>query len=65
MSAVETLREQLMADLERVGDLAVRFALGDKSVKQEKDQLEGAVEIKEVILASLEPVKGDRKPPSW
>ena len=65
MSAVETLREQLMADLERVGDLGVRFALGDKSVKQEKDQLEGAAEAKEVILASLDPVKGDGKPPSW
>ena len=39
----EALREQLMDDLINLHRLILRYADGDKAVKVERDQLEGAV----------------------
>ncbi len=51
--AIECLQTQLLNDMERFGDLLNRFALGDATIKAERDQLEGAVEIKLAILEGL------------
>ena len=50
---VKNLQAQLMGDLERFGVLMGRYAMGERSVKAERDQLEGAVEIKLAILEGL------------
>ncbi|MCZ6635590.1 MAG: hypothetical protein O7G87_19490 [bacterium] len=50
---IENLQEQLMKDMERFGGLMNRYSLGEASVKQERDQLEGALEIKLAILEGL------------
>ena len=42
----EILRQQLIVDIDRLHNLILRFAAGHKPVKQERDQLEGAVQIK-------------------
>lgn len=51
--AIECLQTQLLNDMERFGDLLNRFALGEEAIKAERDQLEGAVEIKLAILEGL------------
>ena len=50
---IENLQKQLMKDMERFGALMNRYSLGEASVKQERDQLEGALEIKLAILEGL------------
>ena len=51
--AIEALQAQLLNDMERFGDLMNRCALGETAVKDERDQLEGAVEVKLAILEGL------------
>ena len=46
MSAEEDLREQLLKRLDQLHGLAIRYARGDRSARTERDQLEGAVQIK-------------------
>ena len=50
---IENLQEQLLVDMARFGELMNQYANGNTSVKQERDQLEGAVEIKLAILEGL------------
>ena len=49
MSPQDQLRRQIIADLERLHRLIVRYARGDYSVKQERDQMEGAVQVKMAV----------------
>ena len=53
MSAQDALRRQLLADMDRLHDLILRYAGGDKSVKQERDQLEEAVQVKLAVFWGL------------
>ena len=53
MHSEEILRRQLKEDLERLHSLILRYALGDRGVKQERDELEGAVQIKFALWRSL------------
>ena len=53
MFSEDILRSQLKADLERLHGLILRYALGDRSVKQERDELEGAVQIKFALWRAL------------
>jgi len=53
MSARGELRKQLLDDLDRLHELILRCARGDKSVKPARDQLEGAVQIKMVLWGRL------------
>ena len=46
----DALREQLLDDLTRLHCLILRYADGDKAVKAERDQLEGAVQVKLALL---------------
>jgi len=50
---IVNLQTQLLADMERFGDLMHRYNQGDASAKEERDQLEGAVEVKLAILEGL------------
>ena len=50
---IEILQEQLMSDMERFGELMNRYSMGEASVREERDQLEGALEIKLAILEGL------------
>ena len=49
MTPHEALRQQLFGDLHRLHDLIRRYAKGDSAVKAERDQLEGAVQVKLVL----------------
>jgi len=49
VSAREELRRQLLEDLDRLHNPILRGAGGDRSVKLQRDQLEGAVEIKMIL----------------
>ena len=49
MTPHEALRLQLFDDLERLHTLILRYAHGDSAVKRERDQLEGAVQVKLAI----------------
>jgi hypothetical protein len=46
MTPHEALRQQLFDDLDRLHVLILRYANGDSAVKPERDQLEGAVQVK-------------------
>ena len=50
---IANMQAQLLKDMEQFGDLMNRYAVGDTAVKEERDQLEGAVEIKLAILEGL------------
>ena len=50
---IANLQAQLLADMEVFGNLMHRYNLGDASAKEERDQLEGAVEVKLAILEGL------------
>lgn len=50
---ITNLQTQLLADMERFGTLMHRYNAGDVSAKEERDQLEGAVEVKLAILEGL------------
>ena len=52
MTPYEALQEQLLADIERLHDLILRYAHGDSAVRQERDQLDGAVQIKLALLGA-------------
>ena len=43
----EVLRRQLIEDLDRLVDLIVRYAQGEKHLKYARDRLEGAVQPRE------------------
>ena len=47
----EVLRRQLIDDLGRLNNLIVRYAQGERHLKQERDRLEGAVQVKMALLA--------------
>ena len=49
----EILRQQLLEDLERLHALILRCASGDRSAIQERDELEGAVQIKFALWRAL------------
>jgi hypothetical protein len=53
LNPITNLQTQLLADMEKFGDLMHRYNLGDASAKEERDQLEGAVEVKLAILEGL------------
>ena len=53
INPITNLQTQLLADMEKFGDLMHRYNLGDVSAKEERDQLEGAVEVKLAILEGL------------
>ncbi len=57
MDPIENLHAQLRNDMERFADLMARYSIGEASVKEDRDQLEGALEIK---LAVLEGLKKER-----
>ncbi len=46
MDAQQTLQKQLLEDLARLHHLIIRYANGDRPVKVERYQLEGAVSVK-------------------
>ena len=50
----DALRRQLLGDLDRLHDLILRYAAGNRAVKQERDQLEGAVQVKLALLGGME-----------
>ena len=53
MDPIENLHAQLRNDMERFADLMARFSIGEASVKEDRDQLEGALEIKLAVLEGL------------
>ena|GEM_PF-4258218 len=53
MNPIEHLQNQLFDDMERFSELMNRQASGEVAIKKERDQLEGAVEIKLAILEGL------------
>ena len=46
----ELLRQQIITDMDHLHDLILRYAAGDMLVKQERDQLEGVVDVKLAVL---------------
>ena len=46
MNQREVLRHQLLTDLNQLHDLILRCAAGNRLVRPERDQLEGAVQVK-------------------
>ena len=52
MTYDETLRRQLLRDLDRQHDLILQYAAGDRSMRPALDQLEGAIQIKTAFLRS-------------
>lgn len=57
LNPISNLQAQLLSDMERFGTLMHRYNLGDASAKEERDQLEGAVEIKLAILEGLKRIE--------
>ena len=51
MFVSEELRRQLIDDLGRLNNLIVRYAQGERHLKQERDMLEGAVQVRMALLA--------------
>ena len=62
MNPIENLQNQLLDDMERFGDLMNRQTVGDVAVQTERDQLEGAVEIKLAILEGLKRLQEEERP---
>ena len=54
MTASENLHRQLTVDLIRLHNLVAWYIMGHTYVKQERDQLAGAIEIKLALLQGLE-----------
>ena len=50
MSTCEALRQKLIEDMDRLGELIVRVARGEKELTWERDRLEGAVNVKLALL---------------
>jgi len=50
----ERLRQQVIADMDRLGTLIVIVAQGGRSLRWERDRLQDAVDIKLAILWGLE-----------
>jgi len=57
LNPITNLQAQLLTDMERFGNLMHRYNLGDALAKDERDQLEGAVEIKLAILEGLKRIE--------
>ena len=55
MFCEEILRKQILDDLERLHGLIIQYAEGDRSVKRERDRLEGALQIKFAIWHAMAP----------
>ena len=49
----DRLRYQLLKDLERLHILILQYAAGEHSVKQERDRLEGAIQVKFAFWRAL------------
>lgn len=49
----QQLRNQLVDDIVRLGGLIHRVSRGDRSIKTECDELRGAVQIKQALLAGV------------
>ena len=58
MMVQEDLYRQILTDLIRLCNLVALFALGDASLEQERNQLQGAIQIKLALFRGLE-----REPP--
>ena len=54
MLCAETLRKELIQDMERLNELILRCAAGERNVRQARDRLDEVVEMKMDILRSLE-----------
>lgn len=54
MSAYEALRQQLINDMDRLGELIVRVARGEQELKWERDKLDSAVKVKLALLWGLD-----------
>ena len=50
----QQIREQLIADLEHMHSLIIRYVKGERHLKQARDRLEGAVQVKLALLAGKE-----------
>ncbi len=53
MCTEEALRDQLLADLDRLRVLILRYTAGDRSVKAERDLLTEVVEKRIALLGGL------------
>ena len=49
----DIMRQQLLNDLERLHSLILQYASGNQTVKQERDELEGALQIKFALWRGL------------
>ena len=47
----DVIRHQLIEDLDRLLDLIVRYAQGERNLKQDRDRLERAIQVKMALLA--------------
>ena len=54
MSTYEALRQQLIDDMDRLGELIVRVAWGERELTWERDQLDSAVKVKLALLWGLD-----------
>ena len=54
MSTYEALRQQLIDDMDRLGELIVRVAWGEQELKGERDQLDSTVKVKLALLWGLD-----------
>ena len=54
MSTYEALRQQLIDDMDRLGELIVRVAWGEQELKWERDQLDSTVKVKLALLWGLD-----------
>ena len=49
----QQLRNQLVDDIVKLQDLIVRLSSGENGVRPERDELRGAVQIKQALLAGV------------
>ena len=50
----QLVRQQLIVDLDHLHGLIIRYAKGERHLKQARDRLEGAVQVKMALLAGNE-----------
>lgn len=53
MTTRQRLRNQLVGDIVKLQDLILRLSSGEDGVKPERDELRGAVQIKQALLAGI------------
>lgn len=51
--ARDTFQKQLLRDIEKLHHLIVRYARGDRSVRQARDCLEGAIQVKFALWKAI------------